>query len=131
MCADDKAVVDAYKPAEDAGAVRALVASRLQGVELDEANVIAHVVPEGEGPITISVSTLPGLFHLAATGPTDKPELAQMLASLERGDQKTLANVQPGAGFVWGRTKSSVLGTFSSTVEPDTPPEVRRGPRWT
>jgi hypothetical protein len=127
VCADDKAVIDAYKPTEDPTTVRALVASRLPGVELDEANVIAHVVPEGEGAVTVSISTLPGLFHLAATGPFDKePELAQALASLEGGDQKTLSNVQPGAGFVWGRAKSSVLAMAAASAQPDTPPEAKK-----
>jgi hypothetical protein len=127
VCAKDKASIDAYKPAEDPGAVRALVGARLEGVELDEANVIAHVVPEGDAPITIAVTTLPGLLHLAVAGPVDKePDLARMLASLERGDQKTLANVQPGAGFVWGRTKSSVLGGLAASAEPDTPPEAKK-----
>jgi|GEM_PF-2215288 len=122
VCADEKSVLDAYKPAEDPKAVREALQAKLPGVELDEANVIARLPVDGKDA-AFAVTTLPGLVHLAANVPLDR-EAEQGLAALEGGDTHTLANVQPGAGFMWGRANGALLGMGLAAAAGDAPPEI-------
>lgn len=124
VCAEDKAMLESYKPAEDPKAVRDALQAKLPGVELDEANVIASLPVEGEDA-AFAITTLPGLVHFAGAVPLDR-EAQQAFSALEGGDTHTLANVQPGAGFVWGRANAALLGMGLAAAAGDAPPEVNK-----
>ena len=122
VCADDKATLDAYKPAEDPSAVRKALQDKLAAVALDDANVLVHMPSEDA---IFAVTTLPGLVHLAGVFPVDK-DVEQGLAALEGGETHTLANVQPGAGFAWGRANSALVGMGMAAAAGDAPPEMAK-----
>ncbi len=122
VCADDQATLDAYKPAEDPSAVRKALQDKLAAVALDDANVLVHMPSEDA---IFAVTTLPGLVHLAGVFPVDR-DVEQGLAALEGGETHTLANVQPGAGFAWGRANSALVGVGMAAAAGDAPPEVAK-----
>jgi hypothetical protein len=123
VCGKEQADVDAYKPATDPAPVRKLLGDRLPGVDLEEANLLMHVTDDGK-PVSAAVATLPGLVHAAVAMP-DGPEATQMKAVLQPGEAKTLASVQPGAGFMWIRVNPAMLTEQATKgMGPDVPAEV-------
>ncbi len=122
VCADKQSTLDAYKPAADPGVVRKAFQDKLAGVELDDANILLNMPSE---KAVLAVTTLPGLVHIAGTLPVEK-DMEQGLAALEGGETHTLANVQPGAGFAWGRANSALVGLGLASAASDAPPEMSK-----
>ena len=122
VCGDDQALVDGYKPATDVAPVRKLLNDRLPGVELDEANVLMNIGDNGK-LVAGAIATLPGLVHVAFAMP-DGPEATQLKAVLAPGEAKTMAQVQPGAGFVWMRVNPAIMSdALSKEMGPGVPPQ--------
>ena len=121
----DKKDVEGYAPSEDPKAVRDLLASRLPGVELDEANILAHIETDKDQILTAALTTLPGLVHGAFAMPevADK-EAEQFFGALQPGEPTALANVQPAAGFVWARTNPEVLAKLAADEMKGAPPQI-------
>ena len=123
VCADDKATLDGYKPAEDPSAVRTALADKLKGIELDDANVLVNL--EDNGGVVAAVNTLPGLVEAAMVMPDDK-DTKEALAALAPATPKALANVQPGAGFIWVNVKPEAVDKIVADGAKGAPPEVAK-----
>jgi hypothetical protein len=108
VCAEDDAKLAAYKRATDPAPARTLLADNLPGVDLDAANMVMHVESGGSDEGFAAVSTIPGQMYMAFALPKEG-DMAQAREAIEPGPAKTLANVQPGAGFVWGRISPELL----------------------
>lgn len=125
VCADSQGMVDGYKPSEDPAPMRAALAENLPGVSLDEANLVAHV-DEGKPDETwMAVTTIPGQVHLAVSQPNDN-EMGEVIKGMEPGPAKTLAQVQPGAGFVWVHMSKDMVAEATKETK-GTPVEATMG----
>ncbi len=109
VCAEDKATLDGYKPAEDPAPVRQALETTLPGVDLEAANLLVNI--DDGGKVAAAVTTLPGLVHAVITGNfAEKDKVAkQAFDALQPGEAKAMSNVQPGAGFVWARIDPKVM----------------------
>ncbi|MEM9455929.1 MAG: hypothetical protein AAGF11_17245 [Myxococcota bacterium] len=100
ICGDDQAAVDAYKPSEDPAPLRAAMGENLPGVELDEANLVAHMGEGKDDEFYLAVTTIPGLVHMAVQAPNNA-DVMKFEEGMKAGPAQTLARVKPGSGFVW------------------------------
>ena len=121
-CADDQATLDGYKPAGDPAAIRKTLGDRLPGVSLDESNVLMNINADGK-QIAAAVATLPGLVHIAMALPAGK-EADEVKAALAPGEAKTLAQVQPGAGFIWAKINPAKVTEAMSKEMGSMPPDI-------
>jgi hypothetical protein len=110
VCADSQKEVDAYKPAAAAEATRQLLVEHLPGVDLDAANLLAHVNTGSKDEVYMAMSTIPGQVHMAMHLPGNK-DMDEGVKAIQPGAANTLAQVQPGAGFIWGRVSPELLAT--------------------
>jgi hypothetical protein len=117
VCADGDAKLAAYKRATDAAPARKLLADNLPGVDLDAANLLAHVDKGSSEETFMAVSTIPGQVYLAVARPGD-PEMKD-LKDMQPGPAKTLAQVQPGAGFIWARLSPELMSKSMSAAASD------------
>ena len=125
ICGSDEAI-EGYEPAADPKAVRNMLKEKLAGVALDDANLIVSIEDDDDDNSgTFAITTLPGLVHIAGVIAFDGKG-KRALDALEAGEAETLANVQPGAGFIWARTKPEVLNTAIGTEFRRAPPEVKK-----
>ncbi|MCX4242857.1 hypothetical protein [Paraliomyxa miuraensis] len=108
VCSDSQAEVDAYAPSTDPAPTRASLAAALPGVNLDDANVVAHIEKGEPDEVYFAVSTIPGQLYMAVSTPKN-PDLAELRTGMTPGEAKTLAQVQPGAGFIWGRVSPELM----------------------
>lgn len=108
VCAESQADVDAYAPSTDPAPARATLAEHLPGVNLDDANMLAHLESGKSDEVYFAVSTIPGQLYMAISTPKN-PELADLRAGMQPGEAKTLAQVQPGSGFIWGRVSPELM----------------------
>jgi hypothetical protein len=122
LCVDDKALLESYAMNEDPKALRTTLEESIEGIDLDEANILAWIKEKKE-PMTLAVTTFPGLVHLAV-GMAKGSDEAKDLAALQPGDAKTMAMVQPGAGFIWGRTAPDALAGILSKEMRGAPPQA-------
>lgn len=116
VCADGDAKLAAYKRATDPAPARKALADNLPGVDLDAANLLAHTDAGSPDETFMAVSTIPGQVYLAVARPGD-PSIAQ-LEQMKPGPAKTLAQVQPGAGFVWARVSPELLTKSMGEADP-------------
>lgn len=108
VCGDDQAAVDAYTPSEDPAPLRTAMGENLPGVDLDEANLVAHMGEGKDDELYLAVTTIPGLVHMAIQAPGDD-EMMKIEEGMEPGPAKTLAQVQPGSGFIWAHMSKKLL----------------------
>lgn len=108
VCSDSQKEIDGYAPTTDPAAVRTALAENLPGVTLDDANLLMFLNAGKEDEVYGAVSTIPGQVYLAISTPKSK-DLAELRDGLQPGAATTLAQVQPGAGFIWARVSPAVL----------------------
>ncbi len=108
VCADTQKAVDSYKPGEDPAARRTTLGENLPGVDLDEANFVAHLNKGKKDEVFMAMTTIPGSVHLAMNMPGND-DMVEIEEGMEPGPAKTLAQIQPGAGFVWARLSPKML----------------------
>ncbi len=120
VCADAQKDVDAYKGKSDSAAARTALAAHLPGVDLDASNLVAHLEPGSTDEVFMAVSTIPGQIYMAVNMPADDG-MKEMQKNLQPGPAKTLAQVQPGAGFVWARVSPTVLASSIRDSQPGNP----------
>ncbi|MCA9710092.1 MAG: hypothetical protein KDK70_29910, partial [Myxococcales bacterium] len=108
VCGDEQAAVDAYAPVDDPAPLRAKLGENLPGVNLDDANLVGHVDEGKSDEVYMAVSTIPGQVYLAVTMPQNK-DMVELEEGMEPGPASTLAQVQPGSGFVWARVNKALL----------------------
>lgn len=117
VCADGDAKLASYKRATDPAPARKLLADNLPGVDLEAANLVAHTDAGNSDETFMALSTIPGQVHLAVYRPAD-PEMKN-LEGMQAGPAKTLAQVQPGAGFIWARLSPALLSEAMSKAASD------------
>ncbi|MCA9659884.1 MAG: hypothetical protein KC486_16185 [Myxococcales bacterium] len=100
-CADSQKALDAFKPGGDAAKHREAAEASLPGVNLDEANVIAHIQDESDGPIYLAISTPPGTQVIHVSLPNKDAEMKQAKEIFKTGSHAMLRYAQPGTGFFW------------------------------
>jgi hypothetical protein len=120
VCADSQKEVDAYKPATDPAPTRTRLADNLPGVDLDAANLLAHVNAGSVDEVYMAVSTIPGQVHMAMHLPGNK-DMAEGIKNIQPGPAQTLAQVQPGAGFIWSRVSPGLLAESMKKSSPGNP----------
>ncbi|MBL4688812.1 MAG: hypothetical protein JKY37_29755 [Nannocystaceae bacterium] len=108
VCTSKDKDLEAYARSEDPGPLRATLTDLIPGIELEDANLILHI-KEGPDAINAAVTTMPGSLHLALAPPAGDDNFKEIADALSPGEAKTLANVKPGAGFVWGHVNPKVL----------------------
>jgi hypothetical protein len=108
VCAESDAKLATYARSADAAPARKLLADNLPGVDLDAANLVAHIDAGRPDETFMAVSTIPGQMYIAVNRPGD-PGMAELQQGMQPGPAKTLAQVQPGAGFVWARLSPALL----------------------
>jgi len=116
VCGDSQAAVDAYTPAGDPAVLRAELSENVPGTNLDDANLVAHVNKGQDDEVYMLVSTIPGQVHMAINMPANK-DMVELEEGMEPGPANTLAQVQPGAGFVWGRMSKDLLAEPMSAAK--------------
>lgn len=116
VCADTQAMVDGYTPSSDPAPLRAQLTESLPGVLLDDVNLVGHF-DEGKSDETwLAVSTIPGQVHIAVTQPNDT-EIFETMKDMEPGPAKTLAQVQPGSGFVWAHLSKDLMAKATAEAK--------------
>ncbi len=108
ICSDSQAAIDAYQPSTDPAPLRKELTDAIPGIDLDEANLLAHASKGERDEIIFVVTTIPGQFHMAANMPANE-DLVKLEEGMEAGPATTLAQVQPGSGFIWGRMSKKLL----------------------
>ncbi|MEM7154357.1 MAG: hypothetical protein AAF799_16035 [Myxococcota bacterium] len=110
VCADSQSHVDGFKADGDPAALRKDMEENLPGVTLDDANLVASFEDDdkSKGQMYMAVSTIPGQIHMAVTSAGDR-DLNEAMDKMQPGPAKTLAQVQPGAGFIWARVDPKEL----------------------
>ena len=110
VCADSQKAIDGFKADGEPAALRKRISENLPGVTLDEANLVASFADDDKarGMMYMAVSTIPGQIHMAVTSAGDK-DLNEAMDKMSPGPAKTLAQVQPGAGFIWARVNPDEL----------------------
>ncbi len=99
VCTENQAQLDAYKPREDPAELRQALTDGIPGVELEDANVLAHFREDGE--YYMAVSTIPGSVHLAVAAVEKNDKIKEMEEAIAPAEAKILSSVDPGAGFIW------------------------------
>lgn len=108
VCADDQKNLDGYTRSADAAPLRTVLADHLPGVDLDAANLVAHIEPGSSDEVYMAVSTIPGQIYMALNMPGNS-DMADVKKNIQAGEAKTLAAVQPGAGFIWAHVNPEML----------------------
>ncbi len=116
VCAENQKQVDAYAPASDPAPQRTLLADNLPGVDLDEANLLAHINKGKDDEVFMAVTTIPGMVHMALQMPGNK-DMLEVEEGMQPGPAKTLAHVQPGAGFVWAHLSPKLVGKAAADAK--------------
>ena len=124
VCAEKEGDLEGYKPADDPKPLRDKLTGRVPGIDLDEANFIMHISDDGE-PIDAAVTTIPGSIHMAIAMPEGNKDFEEVAKNLSVGEAKTLANVKPGAGFVWAHADPKVLEEALKGMGADAPPPAK------
>lgn len=124
VCAEKEADLGKYKTSEDPAPLRDSLVAVLPGIELEEANLLVHV-NEGKEQINAAVTTIPGSMHMALAAPSGDREFDEIKKNLSGGEAKSLANVRPGAGFVWGHVDPKVLAGGVAAMGSDAPPPMK------
>jgi len=123
VCAKKEKDLENYKPAEDPAALRASMEAAVPGIVLADANLIVHMSDDGD-MINAAVTTIPGSLHMALVLPEKNKEVKEFRDSLVGGEAKTLANVSPGAGFVWAHVSPKILDKAVKEMGGGAPPPV-------
>ncbi len=115
FCSETEAAASAYAPGNEAEQLRKDVATRLPGVDLTNANMVAFVESAG---IPLVVETPPGTLQIIF-GTPDLPTQAMGFAS--GGTAPALGMLGAGAAFAWGHVDVAPL----KAVLPPDPPFLR------
>ncbi len=99
-CADDEAVLAAYKPGNGA-ARRTAAEAALPGVVLNDLQVVGFVADGSNAHIALAMPPGIGVMHVGLPSGGEGKDLA---AVLEPGAANALRFARPGTGFVWMRT---------------------------
>ena len=124
VCSKKEGDLGGYKPADDPKPLRDKLTGRVPGIELDDANIIVQMAPDGK-PIDAAVTTIPGSIHVAVAMPEGGKEVDELSKALSVGEAKTLANVAPGAGFIWGHVEPKLLEEALKGMGSDAPPPAK------
>ncbi len=103
--------VASYAPGSRAAELRKTLASDLPGVDLERANVLAHIKAD-DGTLPFALETGQGMAHLAFAVPQARAELSRVM---ESGKAPGLGLIGPGQPFLWGRVSASQIATAKST----------------
>ncbi len=108
-CAKSKKALKAFKPDGDAKKHRAAVEQAMPGVNLDDANIIAHFQDDDDGPIYLAMTTPPGTGIVHVGLPTQDDEIKEVFEVLKPAKGKTMRFAQPGAGFMWANVDMEAI----------------------
>ncbi len=108
-CAKSKKALKAFKPDGDSKKHRQAAEEAMPGVNLDEANIIAHFQDDDDGPIYVAATTPPGTGIVHVGLPTQSNEVKEVIEVLKPVKGKTLRFAQPGAGFMWANVDMEAI----------------------
>jgi hypothetical protein len=107
--------VSTYAPGSKASDLRKKMQDALPGVDLERANLVAHLHTDDGDDIPVIMETGQGMAHIAFAVPQVRADLTRYL---EAGAAPGLGLIGAGQPFLWGRGSQSEITASIATAPP-------------
>ncbi len=109
ICADSESDISAYKArGKDGSSVKQAITSQLQGVSLDDVQVIASIKEDDES-VTMAMAVKDGGLTMHIGLPLGESDIAEAREVLTPAKPGLLRFVQPGTGFFWAHIDAATM----------------------
>ncbi len=126
ICADTEAEISAYKPRgkEGGGSLKETIAGQLQGVSLDDVQVIASV--KEDELVSMAMALKDGGMTMHVGLPLGESDIAEAREVMTPAKPELLRFVQPGTGFFWTHVDAAAMRKRTPGAD-SIPPMLSKG----